>query len=90
MKQLPLEFEGRGKTRELHYKMTHRTDNAYMYEVTSNEDTKHYEVFKHKEYTAHPPFVREDMVAYPSDEAFGNWAWTFNDKIKAYDKMLSL
>jgi len=45
----------------------------------------YYEVFKKviaKECTLGGNFIPEH-IAFPGNEAFGNWAWTFRDKDKA-------
>ena len=59
------------------YKLTQifKTDEGYIYECENNEeeykDVKpHYEIFKRKINS------RFNCVSYPSDKAFGDWAFT--------------
>jgi len=89
MKQLEIDFEGRGEVKGYHFHQIHADDDGFIYQVTNHEsDTNHYEVFKRKENT------QFDCISYPSSKTFGIWAWTtqtldeafqfFNSKIKRH------
>jgi len=79
MKQLKTEFEGTGQVKGYNFSQIKATDNAFMYEVSSN-NTIHYEVFKRKENR------RYDCISYPSDKSFGVWAWTCINLERAEEK----
>ena len=76
-----------------HYQRVTRTyvqllqsDGAYMYEVTDSEtDHVYYEVFE-KRYNR-----RFNCICYPTDKAFGKWAWCIsrgNDHVMAFEAAL--
>lgn len=69
MKELKEYFSGRGQVKDYVFNQIRRTNRAYLYEVRGN-NTIHYEVFKRRENSMH------DVVSYPSNKAFGVWAWT--------------
>ena len=46
-----------------------QTKYGFLYEV-KGKDTIHYEIFKRKENAMY------DCISYPSNKAFGVWAWT--------------
>ena len=79
MKELKEYFTGRGQVKGYVFNQIKRTNHAYLYEVKEN-DIIHYEVFKRRENTMY------DCVSYPSDKAFGLWAWTFMNLEKAEEK----
>jgi len=72
MKQLAKEIKGRGSKKGTFLKQLKASKHAYLYECTGENFNPHYEVFMHKENTYF------NCVSYPTDEAFGKWAWTFN------------
>lgn len=78
MKELKTYFSGRGQVKEYVFNQVKASKNAYLYEVKGNETT-HYEVFKRKENTLY------DCVSYPTDKAFGKWAWTIMSLENAID-----
>jgi len=88
MKELELEFEGKGAVKGFKFRQLNKTENTYLYESVSPEGVVYYEVFKRKVYKKNPPYVKEDMIGYPTGEAFGNWAWIYLDYDKAYHKLL--
>lgn len=73
MKQLRKEFDRKG----FHFKQLRANGKAYVYSVMDPSDPdwpEWYEVFYHRENTQY------DCVTYPSDERFGEWAWTYTTK----------
>ena len=69
MKQLKEYFSGRGQVKGYVFNQMSQTKYGFMYEV-KGKDTIHYEVFKRVENSMY------DCVSYPTDKAFGIWAWT--------------
>jgi len=65
MKEIEIEFIGKGEVKGFTFKLVNRTDHAYMYEVNG----KYFEVFERK---VNSQF---DCVSYPSSKAFGIWAF---------------
>lgn len=78
MKELKEYFSGRGQVKGYVFNQIKRTKHGYLYEVRG-KDSVHYEVFKRRENTLY------DCVSYPSDKAFGKWAWTCGDLDRAND-----
>jgi hypothetical protein len=79
MKELQEEFIGRGQVKGFAFTQIEKSASYYIYEVKT-ETSKYYEVFKRIENT------RFGCVSYPTNNAFGRWAWTFPELIKAEDK----
>ena len=79
MRELKSYFVGIGQVKGYIFNQLSITDKAYLYEVVEN-NVIHYEVFKRVENT------RFNCVSYPSDKAFGLWAWTFMSLEKANKK----
>ena len=69
MKELKEYFVGIGQVRGYIFNQIKATKYAYLYEVSDN-NVIHYEVFKRTENTLY------ECVSYPTDKAFGTWAWT--------------
>ncbi len=84
MKELEIRFEGRGEMRGATFTQLHRNDKAYMYMLRHEEGTITYEVFERKENT------RFLCVSYPNSNAFGHWAWCYEDEHKARRKFNEL
>ena len=80
MKELKEYFTGIGQVKGYIFNQIKKTDYAYLYEVKDSNRT-HYEVFLRKENTMY------DCVSYPTDKAFGKWAWTIMDLQKAINKL---
>ena len=78
MKELQKQFTGLGQVKGYEFTQMKATDYAFMYEV-SKSDTLHYEIFKRRENT------RFNSVSYPTDKAFGVWAWTTSSLERAED-----
>tara|TARA_R110002020_G_scaffold473167_2_gene702053 strand:+ start:626 stop:907 length:282 start_codon:yes stop_codon:yes gene_type:complete len=83
MKELKEYFSGRGQVKEYVFNQISQTKHVYLYEVRG-KDTIHYEVFKRVENTMY------DCVSYPSDKAFGVWAWTCLTLERAKEKFNEL
>ena len=76
MKELKESFIGKGQVRGFEFTQVKKTEFGYIYKV----DTKNsicYEVFHRKENS------RYNCISYPSNKAFGVWAWTTNNINKA-------
>lgn len=80
VKELPLEFDK--KSAGFHFKQVRNNNGWYVYEITSKNGGKWYEVFKEqvaKDMTfENGKFVvsnENGHIAYPGDECFGRWAW---------------
>lgn len=77
MKELQLEFIGRGQVKGFIFTQKNKSDYGYIYEVNTSTSI-HYEVFKRKENS------QFNCISYPSDKAFGFWAWcckTYEDAL---------
>ncbi len=68
IKELPIEFAGKGEVKGYFFTQVMKSDKAYIYAVDGG---KRYEVFKRKVNR------RFFQVRYPSSQSFGVWAWTF-------------
>lgn len=84
MKELLINFVGKGQVRGFIFTQIKKSESAYIYEVNVTEDQKHYEVFKKRENSKYK------CVSYPSDKAFGKWAWTYSSLDKALNKFEEL
>ena len=78
IKELKLEFNGKGRVSDRVFRQISSSENAYLYEVTSS-GSKYYEIFKKRLND------RFSTISYPSDKAFGLWAWTTSSLKKAED-----
>ena len=83
-KPLLTAFQGKGQVSLYAFTQLKASDQAYMYQLEDELGNKHYEVFKHK---INSQF---DTVSYPSDKAFGAWAWCIKNYDKAIEKFDSL
>jgi hypothetical protein len=79
MKELSETFIGRGQVKGFAFTQIEKSASAYIYEVNTG-NSKFYEVFKRIENT------RFMCVSYPTNNAFGVWAWTFGTLKRAEDK----
>lgn len=80
MKQLKLSFIGKGQVNGFIFTQIKKSEHGYVYKVDTGHSV-HYEVFKHKENKQY------NCVSYPSNKGFGLWAWSFQNKEKAIDKL---
>ena len=79
MKELQQTFIGKGQVKGFAFTQIEKTASCYIYEVKT-ECSKYYEVFKRIENT------RFGCISYPTNNAFGKWAWTYLILSKAEDK----
>ena len=83
MKQLKVQFEGKGEVKGYDFTQIRWTDKAFLYEV-SYGDSKHYEVFLKRINR------RFACISYPTSQGFGIWAWTYmslKSAIKKFDEL---
>lgn len=80
MKELKEYFSGRGQVKGYVFNQILKTEYGYIYEVRG-DGTIHYEVFERRENTLY------DCVSYPTDKAFGIWAWTCMDLDRAKQRL---
>ncbi len=75
------------------YKLIRKCDKAYFY-MKCFEDAVAYEVFLRKIINKfdfqNKTELPEQKVAFPKDNAFGVWAWCFQNRRKAYEKFKQL
>ena len=83
MKQLKVQFHGRGEIKGYLFTQISKTDKAFLYEV-SYGDSKHYEVFLKR--INH----RYACISYPTYQGFGIWAWTYMNLESAFEKLNKL
>ena len=69
MRELQEQFDGKGQVRGYTFTQISKTDCGFIYEV-EHGGHRHYEVFKKR--LNH----RFGTISYPTDKAFGVWAWT--------------
>ena len=82
-KPLPKTFDGRGQVKGYRFEQIDINRFACIYRVIHIETgSVHYEVFKRKTNTRFVPPVE----SYPTDKAFGIWAWTYRDVYDADQK----
>lgn len=77
LKELETTFLGVGQVRGFKFTQISMTKYGFLYEVNTG-DRIYYEVFKKR---INPRF---SCVSYPTIRAFGIWAWTTPNKIRAY------
>lgn len=89
MKQLEVEFIGKGQVKGFVFKQIANNGLAYIYEVTDDCGI-HYEVFEHKEVEATSAILGgvsvmyEARVLYPKESAFGVWAKCVKHRSNAF------
>lgn len=72
----------------LHYERIDQTKTVYLYEVTHESGSAHYEIVKRGHLYKGNPLRPSTVISdgdemYPSDNDFGFWAWCYNDKESA-------
>ena len=82
MRELPVEFEGRGAMKGFSFRQIAANNYAYIYEK-SYPDIPYvsYEVFQRKE--GKTLDGNEDIIMYPREKAFGVWAKDCNNLDRA-------
>jgi len=69
MKELQEKFIGRGQVKGFIFTLENKSEKAFIFKVDTGSSV-HYEVFKRKENK------KFNCISYPSDKAFGYWAWS--------------
>ena len=96
IKELPDNFIGVGEVSGFKFNKLASIDKGFLYEVMSDDISRHYEVFERKLTPICIDFANkiysetEFKVRYPKAEDFGKWAWTFMGKDLALDKLETL
>ena len=80
MKELQEHFEGKGQVRGYTFTQIRSADWGFIYEV-SHGGHRHYEVFRKRLNR------RFATVSYPTDKAFGKWAWTCLTLARAEERL---
>lgn len=78
MKKLQKQFTGKGQVKGFTFTQIKQNEVGYIYKVETGVNT-HYEVFEHKENTLY------NCVSYPTNKAFGKWAWTCGSLYRAIE-----
>lgn len=83
LKELSIDFEGKGEVRGYYFKQLFKSDTAYMY-IKQQGGSVSYEVFKR--------IVNRQFkcISYPSSKQFGLTAWDYADYNKALKKFNEL
>ena len=85
---MPNEFIGKGEVKGFHFRQIKRGQKACLYEVTTQWNNVHYEVFEIRMFLT--PKTKEPYEAYPKANAFGVWAWTtciYEKAVKIFTKI---
>ena len=97
MKELELQFDGKGEVLGTKFRQLQKSDKAYLYELKDVETNKiYYEVFerrisKESEFVINGTLIKyEEKEIYPKSNAFGDWAWCCNSFEKAQIKFIEL
>lgn len=80
MRELKESFIGKGQVRGFEFTQVKKTEHGYIYKIDT-KNTICYEVF-HKRVNS-----QYNCISYPSNKAFGVWAWTYNTLDKALNKL---
>jgi hypothetical protein len=70
MRELKKQFDGKGQVKGYEFNQILATPYGYIYAVSHKGVVRHHEVFKRIENNYY------NVVSYPTDKAFGKWAWT--------------
>jgi hypothetical protein len=84
LKELPLEFIGRGEVKGFLFIQIERSDYGYLYKVTQPEGPIHYEVFRRIE------DHRFGRISYPGSKSYSFYAWTYRTFSEAINKFRKL
>lgn len=88
IKKLATEFIGKGEIRGFQFRQIKRGQKACLYEVTTQGNTTHYEVFEIRVFQT--PKTKEPYETYPKANAFGVWAWTTSIYEKALQRFTKI
>ena len=83
IKELPIEFTGRGEVRGLQFRQLMKGNHTLLYDVTYDGITNH-EVFEIR--ICLTPITKESYVGYPKANSFGVWARTYRNYEKAVEQ----
>ncbi len=83
IKELPIEFIGKGEVRGFRFLQLMRGQKMFLYEVYFDGLT-HFEVFEY--HICFTPKTKEPYEGYPKANSFGVWAWTYRNFEKAVEK----
>jgi hypothetical protein len=92
VKELEKEFEGTGSLKEYKFVILESAEGGFLYEVYSEGELSHYEVFEKKLTPVCLNFedkvfsTTDFKVRFPKDNDFGDWAWCFTSLDKALNK----
>ena len=78
IKELPKQFIGRGQVKGFKFTQISKTDSAFLY-LIDTDDMIYYEVFRKRINR------RYACESYPTDKAYGIWASTTPDIIRAIE-----
>jgi len=76
MKELPIEFTGKGETKGFTFTQVAKSNHGYIYKVNTGA-LNHYEVFRKMVNS------RFDTISFPKTNSFGIWAWTTRNPERA-------
>lgn len=83
MKELELEFKGKGEVSDYWFKQLKASKYGYIYEISHPNCDRYYEVFKRKERLKSETVMQgikinhASKVVYPKSKEFGKSAWCF-------------
>jgi hypothetical protein len=87
--ELETEFQGKGQMSNFHFRQIEKTQFGYIYELTTEFGKPHYEVFERREQKEMDTEIQGQKVhydfkiVYPSNNAFGDWAFACKQLEKA-------
>lgn len=84
MRELPKQFKGKGQVKGYNFNQITASPYGYIYTKTSLEGSITFEVFKRLENTLY------NVVSYPTDKAFGIWAWNTGNLKRANEILESI
>lgn len=82
--KLKKEFIGRGEVKGFNFKQIFDSKDFYIYQVND----RYYEVFKKK--IKKCSYNNRFYEKYPTANAFGSWAWTYETLDECYNKIKNL
>ena len=84
MRELKKSFTGIGQVRGYAFNQITATPYGYIYTKTNSMGSKSFEVFKRVKNR------RFDCISYPSDKAFGIWAWNVGTLERAQEVLAEI
>jgi hypothetical protein len=89
MKELEKEFRGAGEVSNFTFKQIAFSIRGYVYELTDENNNRHYETFERKEQQKRESTIAgirvsfDEKVLYPTSNSFGVSAWCFRSEESA-------